>query len=95
MIQRHDAAWLRNVASAFEGLAGDLRVRVEKVERAGPTVSMTLEYSLGGEKWRQSFQTVPLDDADVEALLSAAGLKVLEYAGQRQSWIIAQHAAGA
>ena len=90
LIHRHDPQWLRSVTAGFEARAGELLVCVEAVEREPSEVSMTLRYSLAGEVWRQSFSAVPLDDAQIGALLAAEGLGVSGYAGPRHDWIVAR-----
>jgi len=87
LLERHDAAWLRRVQAGPLKPIGDIAMSAEAVRRAGDAVEMTLRYEVSGNVWRQSFAVVPLDEADVEALLAQCGFGSFAWAGKENRWL--------
>jgi len=90
-VQRHDPAWLRSAPAGTVRGAGNLRIEVETVERAGDRVAMTIRYGdAGAHAWRHSFVAEALDDAAIERALADAGFAPAAWLGARRRWIEAR-----
>lgn len=89
LLERHDPVWLRRVQPGPINPAGEVAMSVEAVHRAGDVVEMTLRYEIPGSVWRHSFAVVPLDEAEIEALLCRSGFGSIAWSGSRQRWLSA------
>ena len=92
LLERHDPAWLRRVEPGPIGPvddAGEMAMSVDAVRRTDNVVEMTLRYEIAGNIWLQSFGTVPLDEADIEALLSECRFGSFAWSGKRNRWLSA------
>lgn len=87
LLERHDPAWLRHVQPGQLDAIGDVAMSVEAVRRVGETVEMTLRYETQGNLWHQSFAVVPLDEAELETLLTQFGFGSFAWAGKRNRWL--------
>jgi SAM-dependent methyltransferase len=86
LLQRHDPEWLRIVKPGPVGRTEQIALHVEAVYREKATVSMTIRYDLLGQAWQQSFSTVPLSEAQIEALLGRFGFAQVQWHGSARLW---------
>lgn len=85
-VERQDPRWLETADVGAVGRLQGLDVAVESVRRAEGVVSMTLSYTDGADRWTHAFTVVPLDDAALQAQLSAAGFGPLRWLDERRRW---------
>ena len=89
LIQRLDPEldWL-----AREGLEqerGGVSVTLRGVRLEGRTLAATAEYRIGEEVWLQPFASRLLDDAELEAELRAATLRLVRFLDDERTWVLA------
>jgi SAM-dependent methyltransferase len=70
--------------------AGEVVVRVEEASRAGNVVDATVVYELGQRVWRQRFSARILDESDLRAELSTAGLAFAAWLDRDRGWFTAR-----
>jgi SAM-dependent methyltransferase len=69
---------------------GDVVVRVEEATRTGDLVEATVAYELGGRVWRQRFGARMLDEQQLRAELSSAGLAFDAWLDRGRGWFAAR-----
>jgi SAM-dependent methyltransferase len=85
-LERHDPAWLETVQPGRVGAVGPLEFHVEAVSRETRIVRMTLRYEAAAGTWWHSFEVVPLDEPQVEALLQREGFTNVRWFGRARQW---------
>jgi SAM-dependent methyltransferase len=68
---------------------GDVIVRVEEARRVGDMVHATVVYEFGPRSWRQRFRARMLDESELRAELSAAGLEFATWLDRDRGWFSA------
>ena len=89
LLERHDPAWLRRVEPGPLGPLGDIAMSVEAVSRSADIVHMTLRYQIADSVWYHSSAVTPLDEGEIEALLSSYGFGSFAWSGMRKRWLSA------
>ena len=89
LLERYDPAWLRRVEPGPLGPLGDIAMSVEAVSRGADIVHMTLRYQIADSVWHHSSTAAPLDEGEIEALLSSYGFGSFAWSGQRRQWLSA------
>lgn len=69
---------------------GGVRMRLRDPKRKGDIISATMEYEARGARWRHSFRSKLLPDAEVDAVLLAAGLVRVRWLDERRAWLEAR-----
>ena len=90
LVQRFDPAWLRAVQPGPFPSNEDVDIAIERADRHGDLVHMSIRYALGQVEWKQHFTARVLDDEDVRHALLEAGFDSLTWVDAR--WGIAKHA---
>lgn len=94
LLERQDAAWLRSAAPGPLGELDGMALTLETVRRHDDgSVAMTLAYRAGEQLWRHSFRLLPLDETEVQALLSPHDLSRVEWLEPGRRWAVAQRPA--
>ena len=73
LFQRFDPAWLRAVEPGPFPSIGEVGIAIERAERHGDRVDISLRYTLGDTAWRQHFTARVLDDERITKALKGAG----------------------
>ncbi len=69
-----------------------MAIAVDRVERTGDDVSMTLRYELAGDTWTHAFTVASLDEAAVARLLQEEGFAAPRVLDERRLWLAATSA---
>jgi SAM-dependent methyltransferase len=86
IVQQHPAAWFETVSDQEQELDGII-VRLRDVARPAPGIlSGTVEYVAGDRQWTQTFTARQLPEAELDASLAAADLRLDRYLTADQSW---------
>ena len=85
-IQRQDPRFLRNVTTGHSGRVGDVQITVDAVEHIGPRTKMTVRYTQSSREWRHAFDVATLDDQQILDLVSATGLRFVDWIGDDRLW---------
>ena len=86
IVQQHPPEWFAAAAEA-ESTSGGIIFRLRDVSRPAPNlVSATVEYVVGDQRWTQTFTSMRLDDSELAAALTAAGLRLDRYLTENHSW---------
>ncbi len=86
IVQQHSPEWFAAVAEVENTSAGII-FRLRDVSRPAPDlVSATVEYVVGDQRWTQTFTSMRLDDSELDAALTAAGLRLDRYLTENHSW---------
>jgi SAM-dependent methyltransferase len=93
VLERHDPAWLEAVEPGLIASAGDIAMYVEAVSRTPGLVHMTLRYDDANNSWRHSSALAPMNEAEIESLLSQAGFGAFAWSGKNNRWLRASQAA--
>ena len=86
VFERYDPAWLANARVGPLGTMGDVRMQLDRVERARDHVEMSLRYRAGAAEWVHHFRAVPLDDEQARACLLEAGFDPPVWIDNRWGW---------
>ena len=87
LVERHDPEWLAKAQVGKQGSVGGVSLFVEYAEREKELVRITLRYEIGNQAWRQSFEAVVLQEAEVEAMLAEAGFAGHTWLGSKRRWV--------
>jgi SAM-dependent methyltransferase len=94
LLQRLDLAWFDTAAPSRRTEAG-VTFELGDLSRPAPgLLAATMTYRVGERRWRQSFVSRRVDDAELAALLAAAGLAVDAWLTADRAWVRAVPAAG-
>jgi SAM-dependent methyltransferase len=94
VIQLHPPEWF-STAAATEDSRDGIVFRMRDVSRPAPgLLSATVEYLTGEQRWTQTFTAVRLDEAELAAVLAAAGLRLDRYLTADRAWLRAVPASG-
>jgi SAM-dependent methyltransferase len=88
LVERHAPDW--RPQGGKSGKLGDLEIELEDVEVDGPIVSATVRYEAAGRVWRHPFRAHILDDDELAAELTAAGLEFVRTLDDRGEWVEAK-----
>ena len=83
LFQRFDPAWLRAVEPGPFPSIGEVAITIERVEREGDAVAMTIRYAIGDAEWRHRFSALVLDDDAIERVLLQAGFAAVTWIDAR------------
>jgi len=83
LFQRFDPTWLRAVQPGPFPSIGDVEITIERAERDGSVVHMSIRYAMGQAEWKQHFTSRLLDDDDVRVALLEAGFGGLAWIDTR------------
>lgn len=86
VFERYDPAWLANAKVGPLGTMGEVQMHLDRVERAGDHVEMSLRYRAGADEWVHHFSAIPLDDAQARACLLEAGFDSPVWIDKRWGW---------
>ncbi len=92
IVKRQDEAWLRSATLGPLGERDGMAIAVDRVERTGDDVSMTLRYELAGDTWTHAFTVASLDEAAVARLLQEEGFAAPRVLDERRLWLAATSA---
>ena len=87
LVERQDPEWLSTARLGKQGSLGPVSLFVESAERENQRVRIALRYELGNQAWRQSFEAVILQEAEVEAMLADAGFAGHTWFGSSRRWV--------
>jgi SAM-dependent methyltransferase len=87
LIERHEPGWQPSEGNG--GRVGDLTVSLENLRHEAGTVSATVRYEGPDATWRHSFTAYVLDDAELDASLRPAGLKLESVLDDAGRWVAA------
>lgn len=87
LIERHEPDW--SPSEGKSGELGDLTISLEDVRHDEGTVSATVRYEGGDAAWSHPFTAYVLDDAELEASLAQAGLKLEAVLDDGGRWVAA------
>jgi SAM-dependent methyltransferase len=73
VLERYDPAWLASATPGPLSNLGDVEMHLDRIERRGDDVEMSLRYRVGGEEWWHHSLATPLDDEQIAACLAEAG----------------------
>lgn len=90
LIECYDAAFDWEAAVGSERRIGDVTLRVAAARRAGSLVSATMEYEVEGARWSQSFTATALNEDELRASLSGAGLSFERWLDASGRWFSAR-----
>jgi SAM-dependent methyltransferase len=86
IVQQHAPEWF-SAAAATEDTRDGVIYRLRDVSRPAPDLlTATVEYVVGDRCWTQTFTTTRLDEAELDASLGAAGLRLDRYLTEDRSW---------
>jgi hypothetical protein len=85
IIQRHDPAGVVD-GSATDVTVGPVRIRHRVLARRGSRFSAVAAYDVGDRSWSQPYEAEVLDDAAVDAVLAAHGLRLEAWLDPRRTW---------
>lgn len=89
LIQRYDPGWAAEPGPTDTEHQG-VRIRVLDATRVGERLRATVEYELGGKRWRHGpFTSRILDDGELGARLWVAGLGDGRWLDERRTWLAA------
>ena len=88
LIERHPPDW-RPEAGVRRTL-GDVQVELEHVTVEPPHVAATVRYEADGRMWRHPFRARLLDDAELDAALRDAGLRLARTLDDDRAWVEAR-----
>ena len=89
LIQRYDPGWAAEPAPTDTEHQG-VRIRVLDATRVGERLRATVEYELGGKRWRHGpFTSRILDDGELGARLWVGGLGDGRWLDERRTWLAA------
>lgn len=86
VFERYDPAWLADAKVGPLGTMGEVRMHLDRFERAGDHVEMSLRYRAGADEWVHHFAAVSLDDEQVRACLLQAGFDPPVWIDKRWGW---------
>lgn len=69
---------------------GDVVVTLVEAEQTGDLVRAAVEYAVDGRTWLQRFEAELLDEEELRAALSAAGLRFDRWLSAERGWFVAQ-----
>ena len=86
IVQQHAPEWF-SAATETEDTRDGVTYRLRDVSRPAPNLlTATVEYAVGDRCWTQTFTTTRLDEAELDASLGAAGLRLDRYLTEDRSW---------
>jgi len=86
IVQQHAPEWF-SAATETEDTRDGVTYRLRDVSRPAPDLlTATVEYVVGDRCWTQTFTTTRLDEAELDASLGAAGLRLDRYLTEDRSW---------
>jgi SAM-dependent methyltransferase len=86
IVQQHPPEWF-SAATETEDTRDGVVYRLRDVSRPAPDLlTATVEYVVGDRYWTQTFTATRLDDAELDASLAAAGLRLDRYLTEDRSW---------
>jgi 2'-5' RNA ligase len=89
LVQRYDPAWAADPRPS-ESARGGITFRTIDPRRDGERLHATVEYELDGRTWRHGpFNSRILDEAELEARLGVAGLRLDRWIDDRRTWLVA------
>ena len=83
LFQRFDPAWLRAVQPGPFPSLGEVEITVERADRHGDFVEMSVAYALGDAQWKHHFTARILDDDDVRLAMLEAGFGTVSWIDTR------------
>jgi SAM-dependent methyltransferase len=86
VFERYDPAWLAAAKVGPLGRMGDVQMHLDRVERGGDHVEMSLRYRAGADEWVHHFAAIGLDDGEVRACLLEAGFDSPAWIDKRWGW---------
>ncbi len=86
VFERQDPAWLEEAVVGPAGSIGAIDVFVDRVERRGDEVEMSLRYRDAADEWTHSFLASRIDDAAMAELLEAHGFGAPTWLDPRRRW---------
>jgi 2'-5' RNA ligase len=89
LVQRYDPAWADDPQPS-ESERDGIVFRMIDPQRDGERLRATVEYDLDGRRWRHGpFTSRILDEAELEARLGVAGLRLDRWLDERRTWLAA------
>lgn len=89
LIQRYDPAWAEDPQPS-ESTRDGITFRVLEARREGERLHATVEYEIDGGRWRHGpFTSRILSEAEIEARLGVAGLRLDRWLDERRTWLAA------
>lgn len=89
LIQRYDPAWADDPRPS-ESTRDGITFRVVEARREAERLHATVEYELDGSTWRHGpFTSRILSEAEIEARLGVAGLRLDRWIDERRTWLAA------
>jgi SAM-dependent methyltransferase len=86
IVQQHPPEWF-SAATETEATRDGVVYRMRDVSRPAPDLlAATVEYVVGDRCWTQTFTATRLDDAELDASLAAADLRLDRYLTEDRSW---------
>ncbi|MDL4821506.1 class I SAM-dependent methyltransferase [Actinomadura opuntiae] len=90
VVQREAPGW-QEAAAPREWEHDGIRYRMTDVERPAPGIlAATIEYRMGDRRWTHSFTSRKLGDAELPAVLEAAGLRLDRILDDAAGWFTAR-----
>lgn len=90
VVQRYDREWAAH-PTPIDSERGGVRIRVIDPRREGSLLTASSEYEVDGRRWRQGPYTATiLDDDELRAALSGAGLELDSWLDERRTWFTAR-----
>ena len=83
LFQRFDPAWLRAVEPGPFPSLGEVEITVERAERHGDLIGMSVGYAIGDARWKHHFTARLLDDGDVRQAMLEAGFGTVAWIDAR------------
>jgi SAM-dependent methyltransferase len=95
IVQHHPPQWFDST-TASEEQVGEITFRLRDLSRPGDELlAATVEYQAGERIWTQTFTAMRLDEKQLKAALSEAGLMLDRYLTDDHSWFTAARRGGA
>jgi SAM-dependent methyltransferase len=92
LIQRHREAFPDDVHEGQHFERDGMIDHIDRLDRDGLLVRMTLRHEIGPDTWTHSFTFEPLDPAALDAALAAADLRFDRFLDELRTWIVARAA---
>lgn len=88
LLQRYDPEWAESVAD-FTLMHLGVEIDFHLLGREGRRLSAEIRYATPAGRWLHRFTARILDDAELEAELDAAGLRLLRFLDPHGTWVLA------
>ena len=88
----HPPEWFDTTTDGTGGTAGQVRIELVDVHRAGDLLTATVRYWAGDELWTQTFTTRRFDDEALHRELREAGLSFERWIRDDRTWFAATRA---